>query len=98
MPVTGYAEDQEAYRAVFDAQYYYSKYPDLQETIGNDAEIQENTDSEEAEKAEKSEEEPEDPNAQNAGPEGDNPENEGEAGEGKIGDFQESDMNNDADL
>ena len=95
MPVTGYAEDQEAYRAVFDAQYYYSKYPDLQETIGNDAEIQENTDSEEAEKAE---EEPEDPNAQNAGPEGDNPENEGEAGEGKIGDFQESDMNNDADL
>lgn len=38
MPVTGYAEDREAFRAVFDAEYYYSNNPDLQETMGEDAE------------------------------------------------------------
>lgn len=38
MPVMGYAEDQEAFRTVFDAEYYYSNNPDLQETVGEDAE------------------------------------------------------------
>ena len=38
IPARGYAEDPEAYRAVFDAEYYYNSYPDLQGTIGNDAE------------------------------------------------------------
>lgn len=38
-PVLGNAaENQEAYRAVFDADYYYNHYPDLQETIGYDNE------------------------------------------------------------
>lgn len=38
IPARGYAEDPEAYRAVFDAEYYYNSYPDLQGTIGDDAE------------------------------------------------------------
>lgn len=38
-PITAHAaEDREAYRAVFDADYYYNQYPDLQTTIGYDPE------------------------------------------------------------
>lgn len=38
-PAMGYAaENHEAFRAVFDADYYYNQNPDLQETIGYDNE------------------------------------------------------------
>lgn len=38
-PVTGHAAGNvEDYRAVFDADYYYHQYPDLQETVGYDQE------------------------------------------------------------
>lgn len=32
------AENRDDYRLVFDADYYYNEYPDLQETLGNDSE------------------------------------------------------------
>ena len=37
--ITGYAaENSETYRSVFDVDYYYNQYPDLQDTIGYDSE------------------------------------------------------------
>lgn len=32
------AENRDDFRPVFDAEYYYNQYPDLQETVGNDSE------------------------------------------------------------
>lgn len=38
-PITGYAaENSESYRGVFDVDYYYNQYPDLQASIGYDSE------------------------------------------------------------
>lgn len=38
-PTAGYAaENLEAYRTVFDADYYYSQNPDLQASVGDDKE------------------------------------------------------------
>ena len=38
-PILGYAEENtDNYRAVFDVDYYYNQYPDLQATIGYDSE------------------------------------------------------------
>ncbi len=36
--MTAFAKNKEDYRRVFDAEYYYSQYPDLQTSIGMDAE------------------------------------------------------------